>query len=770
MRNILSINNLTVNYFINKFRSVSLGPQSGTMSKLEQLARLKAAQNAAETNFPSMIHDNNVDKNKFDRSVSLLSRLQKNKTSIDTKPTFSLAERIKKSGAGQPSVKRQTQTSLTKNGESFDSFRTSSSSLSSKLLALSKQSGLKASEEISASPVAQVSLAKENVKEKNEPSPLDPWIAVKQLQFPSSAHYGDPLPNEGTLEVTKTLTESSDEGENCKRVQKRKYEEIFTVFYPNKISNINKNKTIRQQAATNFKMPSPDDLILDAQSKVFNQVNDDLSNLKVTKKETSVADEPEWFEGEDEQIQKEEEVPVKAYKKIVNPTKPRDPVDIVKYLSNAKPHCSFVVLGHVDAGKSTLMGRLLYDIGAVDISHIRKLKKESERIGKGSFHLAWVMDQTQEERERGVTVSICTSDFETKTAKFTIVDAPGHRDFVPNAIAGISQADVALLTIDCGTDAFESGFNLDGQTKEHTLLARSMGVSKVVVAMNKMDTADWDYGRFTQIRNELTTFFDDIGYKEDQVSWVPCSGLSGEGVYKTPYPDTQTWYKGPNLVENLELVAKGVGTLSNEGVINCPFLFSTLEVISSAKNEEAIISGKVESGSIQPGESITLYPSEQSVLVDRIMTGNNQTQVPITTKGDFAMLKLRHAHPEDIEGGDLAVSVDYDILALQNFTVQMLTFKMDRPLLPGTSFILFRGVCQQPARISKLVSLVDKHDSTNVIKKKLKHLGSNQAAIVEIELTERKRWIPILKFKENKHLGRILIRKDGRTIAAGAVI
>lgn len=752
---------------------MSLGPQSGTMSKLEQLARLKVAQNAAESNVLSKSDHNDVDENKAGRSVSLLSRLQKNKTSTDAKSTFSLWERIKKSSAGQPLVTRQTQISHAKKFENPGSVRTSGSSLSSKLLALSKQADLKTSEELPelpASPVAQVSRAQENVEKKDEPSFSDPWMAVRKLQFPSSVHYGNPFPNYGTLDVTKTLTEPLDASGNCRRVQKRKYEQIFTVFYPNKISNINKGETIRQQAATNFEMPSPDDLILDAQSKVFNQVNDDLSNLKVTKNENSASNESKWYEGEDEQIQKEEEIPVNAYKKIINPTKPRDPVDIEKYLSSAKPHCSFVVLGHVDAGKSTLMGRLLYDIGAVDISHIRKLKRESERIGKGSFHLAWVMDQTQEERERGVTVSICTSDFETKTAKFTIVDAPGHRDFVPNAIAGISQADVALLTIDCGTDAFESGFNLDGQTKEHTLLARSMGVSKIVVAMNKMDTTDWDYGRFAQIRNELTTFFDDIGFKEDQVSWVPCSGLSGEGVYKIPYPDIQTWYKGPNLVENLELVAKDVGKLSNEGVINCPFLFSTLEVISSSKNEEATISGKVESGSIQPGESITIYPSEQSVLVDKILTGNNQAPVPIATKGDFAMLKLRHAHAEDIEGGDLAASVDYDILALQNFTVQMLTFNMDRPLLPGTSFILFRGVCQQPARISKLVSLVDKRDYTNVIKKKVRHLGSNQAAIVEIELTERKRWIPILKFKENKHLGRILIRKDGRTIAAGAVI
>lgn len=221
-------------------------------------------------------------------------------------------------------------------------------------------------------------------------------------------------------------------------------------------------------------------------------------------------------------------------------------------------------MGHVDAGKSTLMGRLLYDVGAVDNKLIRKLKKESEMIGKSSFHLAWVMDQTSEERNRGVTVDICTSDFKTKDATFTIVDAPGHRDFVPNAIAGVSQVDVAVLSIDCSTDAFESGFNLDGQTKEHTLLARSLGVRHIIVAMNKMDSVDWYEGRFEDIKFELRNFFEDIGIKDDQLSWVPCSGLTGEGVYQKEYPMGQTWYKGPSLVGRLEEVSRELQNIASK--------------------------------------------------------------------------------------------------------------------------------------------------------------------------------------------------------------
>ena len=503
------------------------------------------------------------------------------------------------------------------------------------------------------------------------------------------------------------------------------------------------------------------------------KVTEDLKKLNI--KSNNDDDDDDWLDDDDDEPRKkrheeEEEATVIHHKKITVPKKPRNPIDIPKYLETAKPHLSFVVLGHVDAGKSTLMGRLLYDIGAVETGKIRKLKKESESIGKGSFHLAWVMDQTAEERERGVTVSICTSDFETQDANFTIVDAPGHRDFVPNAIAGVSQADVAVLSIDCGTDAFESGFDLDGQTKEHTILAKSMDVNYIIVAMNKMDSVNWSESRFTDIKKKLGAFFNDVGFNESQIRWVPLSGFSGAGVYKSPYPAEQNWYNGPNLVSTLEDVAKILGTEAKKHVLDVPFLYSILEVINSKKNDEAVVSGRVESGSIQPGESITIYPSEQSVIVDKILTGREKEQTNIAIKGDFVTLKLRQAFPEDIRSGDLCASVDYEVNASQTFKLQMLTFKMNRPLLPGTPVMLFRGVVEQPARINKLISVVDKKDPSVVLKSKVRHLSSNQAAIVEVELTERKRQIPMLRFDENKHLGRVVLRKDGRTIATGKVL
>ncbi|CAI1558290.1 hypothetical protein SEUBUCD646_0K02990 [Saccharomyces eubayanus] len=492
---------------------------------------------------------------------------------------------------------------------------------------------------------------------------------------------------------------------------------------------------------------------------------------------------PDWLDEEEEEDERKDSDAgddgrlVQRYYKTTVPTKPKKPQDISAFVQSQLPHLSFVVLGHVDAGKSTLMGRLLYDLKIVNQAQLRKLQKESETLGKSSFKFAWIMDQTNEERERGVTVSICTSHFSTERANFTIVDAPGHRDFVPNAIMGISQAEMAILCVDCSTNAFESGFNLDGQTKEHMLLASSLGIQNLIIAMNKMDNVNWSQQRFEEIKSKLLPYLVDIGFCEDNISWVPISGFSGEGVHKIDYPnEVKQWYNGPTLMATLENTASEISKESKKTTEEDPFLFSILEIIPLKKtnNELALVSGKLESGSIQPGESLTIYPSEQSCIVDKIQVGSQQGQstnheeTDVAIKGDFVTLRLRKAYPEDIQDGDLAASVDYlSVHSAQVFILELTTFEMNRPLLPGTPFILFIGVKEQPAKIKRLISLID--EDNNVTKKKVRHLGSKQRALVEVELIEVKRWIPLLTVSENDRLSRVVLRKDGRTIAAGKI-
>ncbi|SCV06191.1 LANO_0H24102g1_1 [Lachancea nothofagi CBS 11611] len=740
------------------------------VSALEQLARKRASDAKKASNItpdapaaPSRLNMLSSLRRKDDSRLpkpSLASRL----ASLQSRKITDSAQQASKT---ENSSSRILSSSVRTQPESAEIVQASQNSLMSRL---SKLRNAKIQESSSLNPVANIP-----VKSKVKEVPKNSIAKPKSLSFEEflltynvqelSENFAE---KDCDLEITKVILKRDHE-QTCETLRlKRKHDEVFSVYYPD-----TNNAAVKKQAVANFQKQSPDEVILEAQKKAFEEVE---KASKGVEKITLDNSQPGNKDGEQtEETPDDDDKPfvkepvIRTHNRATVPTMPKKPVDLHAFLSQKKPHLSFVVLGHVDAGKSTLMGRLLYDVGAVDNKLIRKLKRESELIGKSSFHLAWVMDQTTEERNRGVTVDICTSDFETKNATFTIVDAPGHRDFVPNAIAGVSQVDVAVLSIDCSTDAFESGFNLDGQTKEHTLLARSLGVRHIVVAMNKMDSVDWYEGRFMDIKSELLTFLLDVGIKEDQVSWVPCSGLSGEGVYEKEYPIGQTWYKGPSLVKCLEQVTESLHTKGYKEITEAPFVFSTLDVVQGNKNNEVILSGKVESGCIQGGETITIFPSEQSVLVDQILVGNNQTPVAAAVEGDFVSLKLRNAFYEDIQSGDLAAIVGYDIGSAQEFSAQILTFKLDRPLLPGTSFMFFRGSCEQPARIKKLISVMDKGDPTKIIKKKVRHLGSNSAALVEIELVEKKRRIPMLTIGQNKHLGRIVLRKEGKTIAGGVI-
>ncbi|KAJ1970831.1 hypothetical protein H4R34_005937, partial [Dimargaris verticillata] len=223
-----------------------------------------------------------------------------------------------------------------------------------------------------------------------------------------------------------------------------------------------------------------------------------------------------------------------------------------------KDTINLVIVGHVDAGKSTLMGHLLYLLGQVPARVLRKYEQESAKMGKASFHFAWVMDATEEERSRGVTIDIATSTFQTANKHFTILDAPGHRDFIPNMISGTAQADVAILVVDSTTGGFEAGFQDNGQTKEHAILVRSLGVQQLVVAVNKLDSVGWSEARYQEIRAQLNPFLTQVGFKSENITYVPCSGLQGTNLTQCPTPQTAAsltaWYprNGPCLIDAID--------------------------------------------------------------------------------------------------------------------------------------------------------------------------------------------------------------------------
>ena len=516
------------------------------------------------------------------------------------------------------------------------------------------------------------------------------------------------------------------------------------IFYP--VTNHDFDIVKLKKVNETFSGPSPDDVVLNAQDQAFDKK---LQDLSISGKQT------------------------KTNAKPLRETKPFKTIDLKKELNSnpaySKPHKSYVVIGHVDAGKSTLMGRMLYDYGIVDAKTVNKLVKEAERAGKGSFALAWIMDQTSEERSHGVTVDICATDFETPNTRFTAIDAPGHKDFVPQMIGGVSQADIALLVVDSISGEFETGFSLDGQTKEHTILAKNLGIEKIVVAVNKLDKEDWNEFRFNSIRQQMTEFLEssDVGFTSDQIEFVPISGLTGNNVVKRDDSvEAFSWYKGPTLgllLENIKL-STDMNEDSADKLLNENFFLS---VHDSFKDSGSIkVSGKISSGIIQAGETIVAAPSQEVLQVQSLKIANKPVDFAI--KGDLVQMSFKASQlsNDSIDAfriGDLISKIGSPVKTVKRLQVQLHLFNLTKPLLVGTPFVLFRNNCQVPARITQLVEVLNGKK-----KKKLLHLVSKQSAIVDVEVEGTS--LPLTKYEDNRILGRIVIRREGITIGAGTVL
>eukprot|EP00804_Cyclotella_cryptica_P015004 CCRYP_000601-RB/>CCRYP_000601-RB protein AED:0.05 eAED:0.05 QI:6989/0.94/0.88/1/0.94/0.83/18/176/444 len=221
-------------------------------------------------------------------------------------------------------------------------------------------------------------------------------------------------------------------------------------------------------------------------------------------------------------------------------------------MTKDKVHVSLVVIGHVDCGKSTTTGHLIYKLGGIDKRTIDKYEQEANQVGKGSFKYAWVLDKLKAERERGITIDIALQTFETPRFKYTVIDAPGHRDFIKNMITGTSQADCALLVIDASQGKFEAGISKEGQTREHALLAHTLGVKQMIVAVNKMDDKFVQYAesRYNEIKTEISRYLKHLGYKLEKVPFIPISAWSSDNLVERS--TNMAWYIGPTLLEALD--------------------------------------------------------------------------------------------------------------------------------------------------------------------------------------------------------------------------
>ncbi|KAG0597181.1 hypothetical protein M758_UG318500 [Ceratodon purpureus] len=421
-----------------------------------------------------------------------------------------------------------------------------------------------------------------------------------------------------------------------------------------------------------------------------------------------------------------------------------------------------IVVGHVDAGKSTLMGRLLHLLGRVTQKEMHKNEKESKQQGKGSFAYAFVLDEGVEERARGVTMTVAIAHFETSKLRVVLLDAPGHKDFVPNMISGAFQADAAVLVVDSSSGAFEAGLEGEGhgrgQTREHAQLVRSLGVEQLIVAVNKLDAVDFSKERFDVIKSTLQPFLKQCGFRDGSVQWVPVSAADGQNLTcTTTEPSLKAWYDGPCLVELVDSLVPPPRLVAR------PLRLVVAEVMRSRTLGPSAFGGKLESGAIRIGTKVRVMPSGEIATVKSIE--QHGRHLAVARAGEGVDVGLTGIDPGMLVPGGVVCHPDYPVLVATRFEIQLLTLDISTPILKGSQVILHVHHARQPARVDQLMCLLNPKKGT-VLKQRPRHLTANQSAIVEIVPDEG---VCIEKYSHFRALGRVALREGGKTVAVGIV-
>ncbi|XP_030838792.1 uncharacterized protein LOC591684 isoform X1 [Strongylocentrotus purpuratus] len=435
-------------------------------------------------------------------------------------------------------------------------------------------------------------------------------------------------------------------------------------------------------------------------------------------------------------------------------------VDIAKELEKrqaGKELLNLVVIGHVDAGKSTLMGHLLYLLGQVNQRVMHKYETESRKQGKASFAYAWVLDETEEERGRGITMDVGLTRFETTHRLVTLLDAPGHKDFIPNMITGAAQADAAILVVDATRGEFETGFESGGQTREHALLVRSLGVRQLVVGVNKLDTVSWSEERFSEIVKKLGAFLKQAGFKESDVVYIPCSGLTGENLTEqAKEPALTSWYSETCLLDHIDKL-KPPKRSTDQSMRLC------VSDVFKGMGSGVSVSGKIETGSLQIGEKIMVMPAGENGLIKVITVHDEDTRWACA--GDHTTIVITGVDQMNLTIGSVICTYHDPIRASTRFQARVVIFNIEVPLTKGFPVLVHYQSVSEPAVIKKLVSVL--HKSTGeVVQKKPKCLTKQMNAIIELETS---RPVCLELYKDYKELGRFMLRYGGSTIAAGVV-
>ena len=412
-----------------------------------------------------------------------------------------------------------------------------------------------------------------------------------------------------------------------------------------------------------------------------------------------------------------------------------------------KPHLNLAVIGHIDHGKSTLVGRLLFETGAVPPHIIEKYREEAKAKGKESFVFAWVMDSLKEERDRGITIDVAHQRFDTAKYYFTIVDCPGHRDFVKNMRTGASQADAAILVC-----AAKEG--VQSQTKEHVFLARTLGITQLIIAVNKIDEVNYDKARYEAVKAELTTLLKMVGYKPDEMNFIPTSAFKGDNLAK-PSENTK-WYTGPTLLaslDTLKLPEKPV-TLPLRIPVQDAYTISGIGTVPV---------GRVETGRMKPGDKIIFMPARAVGEVKSIEMHHQEIKEALP--GDNIGWNVRGVEKKDIRRGDVCGPVDKPPTVAEEFTAQIVVLQHPSAITVGYTPVLHCHTAQVAGTITAILKKLDPKTGQTAAENP-DFIKAGDAAIVVIKPAKP---LCIEKVKEIPQLGRFAIRDMGMTIAAGMV-
>jgi len=436
-------------------------------------------------------------------------------------------------------------------------------------------------------------------------------------------------------------------------------------------------------------------------------------------------------------------------------------------MGKEKSHVNVVVIGHVDSGKSTTTGHLIYKCGGIDKRTIEKFEKEAAELGKGSFKYAWVLDKLKAERERGITIDIALWKFETSKYYVTVIDAPGHRDFIKNMITGTSQADCAILIVAAGTGEFEAGISKDGQTREHALLAYTLGIRQLIVGINKMDTAGWSEARYNEIVTEVSNYIKKIGFNPKGVAFVPISGWHGDNMLEES--SNMTWFKGWSK-ESKAGSKSGKTLMEAIDAIEPPSrptdkpLRLPLQDVYKIGGIGTVPVGRVETGIIKAGMVVTFAPVNLTTEVKSVEMHHEQLVEGVP--GDNVGFNVKNVSVKEIRRGFVCSDSKNDpAKETASFTAQVIVLNHPGQIGNGYSPVLDCHTAHIACKFAELIEKIDRRTGKK-LEDAPKFVKSGDAAIVKMIPTKP---MCVESFAEYPPLGRFAVRDMRQTVAVGVI-